>query len=730
MSRTHSHAVARLPLLLCGVLCYGVAAAQEAESAWRYCPPPPPLFAAPLPSGELGEGETALEADEVVSQSNGESLLRGNVVVEHDGTTLQGDEARFNQAEKRVTVEGQMRFHGEGLSMSGEGAQLDLEQNSAEFQRVEFYLPEQHAFGSARQFSQQDADHATLKKVRYTTCPPGREDWLLSAGTLKLDQQSNTGEAYNTVFRLGRVPVFYSPYLNFPLAGRKSGLLFPEIGNSESSGSDVRLPLYWNIAPNYDATITPRYLSRRGAMVMGEFRFLTEQSEGQIQADYLPDDQLQGDDRSYLAVDTRSRFHNGWYSQLKLRDASDSLYLEELGDSNVSSASSHLERRLDVGYRDRLWHFLARTQSYQTLNGTAPYQRLPQLKLQGESERLPNRLHYTIDSELVRFAHEEQVVTGTRLDLKPGISLPLQGAAWYLHPSAAWRYTAYQLEDHPQGESFERSLPILSLDGGLFFEREATLFGTNAVQTLEPRLYYLHVPYEAQDTLPNFDTAVAPRNLSQLFRDNRFNGADRQGDANQLSAALTSRLLDERSGRERLRASIGRTLYLEDREVALGSGDPSGTTRYSDLFAELMVQPLEQLRFNLDLRYDTGKKAQEEVHGRVRYQSGLKRLLALDYHQDVANDLQQGSTLLFWPLARQWQLLGRWRYDLDQSDNLELLAGVEYESCCWSARLFGRQHRTTVNEAMDNSVYLTFGFKGLGSMGDRLEDFLDEGLLD
>ncbi|MEN8169833.1 MAG: LPS assembly protein LptD [Pseudomonadota bacterium] len=735
--RQHRHSLTIMPLLLgMGLLFATTAEAEQTDSVlanslarWANCPPPPTIFTDPPPASSAKPGQTELSADEVISQAGGISHFRGHVVMQHNGRTLQGDEAGYDQQTQEVKVEGNVLFHGDGLAMQGDSASMHIEQNRGEFNGVSFYFPASHAFGRAESLSLNGAEYSTLKQVSYTTCSPGQEDWLLSAKELQLDQQSNTGEAYHTVFRFKGVPIFYSPYLNFPLAGRKSGLLFPLIGNSDTNGSDISLPLYWNIAPNYDATFTPRNLSNRGAMLMSEFRLLSENSEGQIQADYLSDDKIYGDDRNYLAVDHRAHFANGWNSTLKLRRTSDALYLNDLGSTEGDNSSTHLERRLDLNYRDQHWNFLARAQSYQTLSGSAPYQRLPQLKLSGQSTPRPNRLQLSLDSEAVTFAHVSAVPTGTRLDLKPSVTLPLQGAAWYLKPTAALRYTSYSLEDYPQGDSFERSLPILSLDSGLFFDRDTSIAGSAMTQTLEPRLFYLSVPYEDQDQLPLFDTANNNLSFNQLFSDNRFSGPDRQGDANQLTTALTTRLLNRDDGSERLRASIGRTHYFDDRQVRLNTTDPIDTTPHSDLFAELELQPVERLRIGINTRYDSELERSTELNGRIRYQPDAKRLLSLDYRYDELDQLRQTDTLLFWPVARQWQLLGRWRYDLDNEENLDLLAGVEYESCCWSVRLIGRNHRSSANDELEHSFYLTFGFKGLGSLGGQLEDALEEGLL-
>ncbi|MDH5785656.1 MAG: LPS-assembly protein LptD [Chromatiales bacterium] len=698
------------------------------EGKWGSCTITPGLFTESPPVNTAPAGFTALSADRVESQEGGESLFSGNVTIQHDERTLQGERASYNQQSGEVAIEGEIRYFGEGVVMQGDRAGVDMPNQRGEFEGVSFFFRDSHAFGKADSLSLNGSELSTLKGVSYTTCPPGSNGWLLSAKELQLDQQNNTGEAYHTVLRFKGVPIFYSPYLNFPLSGRKSGLLPPTIGSSAQSGSDVSLPIYWNIAPNYDATLTPRHLSKRGTMAMSEFRYLSESSEGMIQADHLGDDKVYGGDRDYLALEHRTRFDNGWGLDIEGTKVSDPLYLSDLGGSEGSGATQ-LERRFDLHYNDHRWGFLARGQGYQTLSGTTPYQRLPQLRLSRRSTPAPNNLQLGVEAEAVSFGHEDPTQpTGERLDIKPTVSLPLQGAAWYLTPTAAWRYTQYQLESNLIQERHTRSLPLLSLDSGLFFDRETSFGGHPYTHTVEPRLFFLSVPYQDQDTLPLFDTAAAPMGFEQLFRDNRFNGVDRQGDTQQITGALTTRLLDDGSGVERLRASIGGQLYLDERQVQLNPATPPQIQRASNVFTEIELQPLDRLHIGVNGSYHRGRQRHEQVGAHLRYQPDSRRVLSLDYRYDETMPLRQGDAILYWPMAQQWQGLGRWRYDLDHEQSLEQLIGVEYQSCCWSIRLIGRNQRPAINSEVENSLYLTFEFKGLGSLGKRLEDTLEDGL--
>ncbi|MCW8971875.1 MAG: LPS assembly protein LptD [Gammaproteobacteria bacterium] len=707
-------------------------AAAETDERWALCPPVVDSRAPALPPYEPATpGTTQASANEVFAEADQVTRLLGDVVIQRDQATLLGDQAEYYRSEDRLLLQGHISYRGDALEIEGEQAKFMLEAQRGSFEQARFYLPGTHGFGSAARIEVDDPRHLRLEELRYTTCNPGQTDWELKASELSLDQSSNTGEARHATLSFKGVPFFYSPYLNFPLEGRKSGLLPPTYGTSERDGTDISLPVYWNIAPNQDATLTPRSISRRGPMLTGEYRFLTQNSRGQLNGSYLDDDKLFGDDRSYFSLQHSARLSAGWHSALTYRRTSDSeFFLDDLADVDESSNQTHLERRAELQYNDRYWQFLARAQDYQTLSGTAPYQRLPQLQLQGQSPNRLNQLRYGLESEAVRFRHETLTPTADRVDLKPSLSLPLGGPAWFLTPKAAWRHTQYQVDDGADTEQqLERSLPIASLDGGLFFERSLKAGDTPLRQTLEPRLFYLKVPYENQDELPLFDTGSPDFSFSQMFSDNRFSGADRQGDADQLTVALTSRLLDERSGRERARAAIGQIHYFEDRRVTLTSGSEAETRTTSDIIGELSLSPIDALNFRVTEQWNPELEQVERLNTQLRYSPGQRKIISMGYRYNREDALEQADVALFWPVARQWRMIGRYQYDLENEISLDTIGGLEYESCCWSVQLLARAQRDTVDDELNHSVYLTLELKGLASLGRGLDETIERGIL-
>jgi LPS-assembly protein len=668
-------------------------------------------------------------ADEAFAEDEARTVLRGNVVVQRDDTVLQGQLAEYDQVRDQLFLEGEVVYRSGGSVILGDSAQMQLGEERGEIVNARFLFPEIHGLGSADSLSIADPAHVSLKGIRYTTCPPEKEDWLLRASELSLDRESNTGEAYHAVLTFMNVPFLYSPYLNFPLEGRKTGLLPPTVGTSEKNGTDISLPFYWNIAPNQDATLTARNLTARGGMLMSEYRFLTEDTKGQLNGDYLKDDKIYGDDRSYFAGSHSARLSEGWRSELLYQEVSDALYFDDLGASQAASSQTHLERRARLSYRDQYWNFLGQVQDYQTLDGSEPYQRLPQLSLTGVSPRRSNRPQLSLESEAVAFRHDSKIPTGNRLDLKPSLSLPLEGAAWFFTPKAAWRYTEYQLEDYSLGEHYIRSMPISSLDTGLFFERELAVADTPYIQTLEPRLFYLNVPYRGQNEIPLFDTSLNDFSFSQMFRDNRFSGADRQGDAHQLTAALTTRFIDDASGKERFRAAIGQIHYYQDRRVTLRQNGATETRTTSNMVGELGFRPSDALTLGITDEWDPEQQITERLSARLRYAPNERQVLGMSYRYDRSKLQRQADALMLWPLAPQWRLLGRWNYDLENEKSLDTIGGIEYESCCWTVRLIARAARNTIEDELDHAYFVTLELKGLATLGRSLEDEVGRDIL-
>ena len=733
MRRHHHKPLALLLTLLLAGLPVSASRATDAEDTrWRLCPLPPLLNSTQLQYlNTIPTGEIRGNADSLSAQSDQHLIMQGGVQLEQQGLRLLSDRAEYDRAGDRLSLQGQVSLRSEGLLIEGDQANYSPALQQGDFTDARFILADSHGFGSAQRISLINADQLELHQLRYSTCPPEREDWNLRASRLKLNQATNTGEAYHAILRFKGVPLFYSPYLNFPLAGRKSGLLPPSFGSSDNNGTDVSLPFYWNIAPNQDATITPRHLSKRGNMLDAEYRFLSASQAGEIQGAWLADDKLREEDRSELNLQHRARLAPRWRSELRYHRVSDEdYYQDDLGSPNQSRNESQLERRLDLRYTDTYWQFLARAQSHQTLTGNSPYQRMPQLQLRGNSLRRNNRLQYGLYSEVVRFRHDEDRITGDRLELKPSLYLPMGGTAWFLTPGLSWRHTEYRLQDQPDDSRQVRSLPLGSVDGGLFFDRPLTLAGQGYTQTLEPRLYYLHIPYREQDGLPLFDTGRSAFSFASLFRDNRFNGADRQGDARQLTLALSSRLLEDANGKERASIAIAQARYLADRRVTLHPDEPVATRHDSDIIAEVGLSPIDSLSLRLTEQWNPQSNQTEQLNAGLRFAPQAGQLIHAGYRYYRPEAQHQADMTVLWPLGRRWRMLAHHNRDLAAQQAMENILGLEYESCCWKLRLIGQARRSHADAELKNAIMLTLELKGMASLGQTLEQSVARGILD
>ena len=705
------------------------AIAHAQEDRWGLCVASPRwTVSAPLP--DATDDAIHFNADNADIEATGLTTLTGDVRMTHRDQTLTADRVVFDKDTQQLTAEGDVILVSPELAVRGPRAESNLETGQARVDEAVYYMADLHGRGAADLIERPDDDTVVLHGASYTTCDEGHEAWLISASRVKLDQAEAEGTAHHAVLRVGRVPVMYTPWISFPIGDeRKSGFLAPSFGNSGKRGFELEIPYYWNIAPNYDATLSPRYMSRRGTQLNTEFRYLTERSNGNLQFAWL-DDSVYEDERWLGRFRNTTRPANRTEIDIDVNGVSDDTYFDDLDNSLDVISTTHLERRIDARWWWDYGSLRVRAQGYQTIDETLtpsqyPYRRLPQVLFQGGVPDGGLGLDYELRTEWVRFDQDDRL-TGERLDFMPAVSLPLRSPGAFLEPRVAWRYTAYRLDDSLPEDQREpdRSVPTYSLDSGLIFERQAS---ARTRQTLEPRLFYVYTPYRDQDVLPVFDTAELDFSFAQLFREDRFSGADRVADANQLSVALTTRYIDTASGRERLRASIGEIFYFEDRRVTL-PGEPVETREESDLAAELGARLGDYWKVDASVLWDPETEQTDRSSARIQYRRDTQHVINLG-HQYREGDFDQAEVSFGWPLTRRWKGVGRWVYDLEGNRDLETLGGIEYESCCWKLRLVGRNYVTDNGTEYNNAIYAQLVLKGLAGVGQDIEDLLEEGIL-
>ncbi|MDM8547877.1 LPS-assembly protein LptD [Candidatus Venteria ishoeyi] len=669
-----------------------------------------------------------------------EYIFSGDVLLEREGTLLRADRVSYRDQEDSAIASGDVTIWGENFVSRSDRMELQGNETGTGYQ-IEYWLPQRQGHGSASMMQRQQKSQLHLENMRYTTCQPKNEFWSLSSSTADLDFDKNQGRASNVVFRIKDVPVLYVPWLRFPISDdRQSGLLIPDIGNSNSRGLEFSLPYYWNIAPNYDATIAPRFMSKRGLMLEGEFRYLTQKSAGKLQAAILPSDRKEDaqSKRYQIQLNHLSRFTARSYADIHYNEVSDNHYLEDFGNTLELSSITHLEQRADLGYMGTWYSVLGRVQSFQTLlsePASRPYKRLPQVLFATQLPALNRKLHPSLNAEYVYFDRNTDIITGAighRIDSTAAIDYPIRKSWGYVIPKIGLRYTHYDLKQVPNHDGGlyqdSRLLYDVSMDSGLYLERPLSWFSKNMIQTLEPRLFYLYRPYKDQSALPVFDSAAYEFSFGQLFRDNRFAGTDRVSDENRLSFALSSRLLSPETGKEWMHLSIGQMIYFANRRVTL-PGVATQTRNSSNLLTQFSWSINDNWQTIHDLDWDPDAQRTQKYYGHLRYHKG-KKVVNLGYrlNNEISNALEQTDVSVFWPINRQWNAVGRWNYSLKGRTTLEAFAGLEYHSCCWALRVVGRRYLKNTENEYTSSVFLQLELKGLAGLGKSASAFLQRSI--
>lgn len=705
----------------------GLAARAHAAVPPATCPIPP-FENTPPPSTAPNKQTTTVDADSATAVREGVSLFTGDVVILQGDKRLRSDKATYDSAKRSITATGNVLFATPSFAAKGGRGKYLLDSDTGKFFNANYRLPKRHGHGTAKEIDLVGPGLSELHDVTYTTCPLGDNDWLLTTPTVELNRNTDVGTAYNATIHFMGVPIFYTPFISFPLSDkRKSGFLAPTLGYSGGNGLDITQPYYFNIAPNMDATLAPRLLGHRGVLINSQYRYLTESSEGELNYSVLPHDRMADRQRYHFSFDDRTRLSEHWGLGANLNHVSDADYFSDFGNSLTETATITQVSNVQVGYDDLNWSFLSRLRSYQTFRARPPYRELPQLVLNWQAPPDNYRLDYGFGSELVRFTYPGRV-GADRLHVKPTIDYSFGTSGYYLRPAAKldlMEYNLFDIGDSNRPTHLSRAAPIFNLDGGLVFERDATDSG-DLIETLEPRLFYLYVPYRDQSNIPLFDTHGAAFNFVQLFSDNRFIGADRLGDANQLSYALTTRFIRPNSGKELLAASIGQIHYFQDRRVTL-PGDEPETRSNSDIVGELRFNFNDHWSSLAALQWNPTTRQNDVGEFQLQYRAAPRQIVNLGY-RFRRDRLEETDVSLAWPITPHWRFVGRWNYSLKEQATRETFAGIEYENCCWTF-LFVDRHYLTPAGDLNSALYFEIQLKGLGRLGRQLEDFLERGIL-
>ncbi len=698
-----------------------------------------PLRLAPI---DAESGAVFFRADRVTGVSEKFVEAEGNVELRTRRETVLADWLRYDIVADEVWGKGNVLMR-KGIDwITGPEARYTQQTALGFFTSPRFYLGENGARGSAAELRFAGPQKYEATDARYTTCVAPREDWYLRMNELEVDQTRMVGIGHGVTLNFLGASVAYTPWVSFPLSNeRKSGFLTPVFGSSGNRGFEVAAPYYLNLAPNYDATVTPRLMSKRGLALAGQFRYLFGTWNGEADAEFLPHDRIAGKDRYALALKHFQVFPSvpGLAAAVNLNKVSDDTYFADLADRIAVTSQSTLPRDGTLSYGRGPWAFVARVQSFQTLQDpstpvTPPYNRLPQLTATFADTEYAG-IDFAGNSEYVRFRQPVlPTTTAERFYVYPTATWERQGAAWFFRAKGGVHYRTYSLDTplaaNPPPSHIDVTTPIASLDGGLVFEREATAFDERFVQTLEPRAFYVYIPFRDQSKIPVFDSALDDFNFGQLFTENRYLGNDRIGDANQLTLAVSSRLINPQSGVERLRVAVGQRFYFSDQRVTLTEEPRSAST--SDVLLAAEGQLSETWSLAGLMQYNLDAPRTERYNYGVRYTPAPGKILAASYRfqrnvTDIlgaaSSRLEQFDLATQWPLRWGLTLLGRWNYSLSDRKTLEALLGVEYNADCWVFRIVA-QRLTTTTTTTTTSLYAQIELNGLARFGTNPLDLL------
>ena len=719
----------------------------EPVDLWRLCKSSGLEPKLPLPE-DLGN-EMLLEADTVEGQAELISRFNGNVELFRRKETIHSDSAVYDQSKQEVFLKGNVHFRSDVLEFNADSMRSYLDSDRSEIFEPHFYLTDKHFNGIAERIDRLDANTTFLYKTTLTTCDIGTRDWYLSSSKMKLNHAKGVGTSTNTVLRLKKVPIFYFPWISFPISeDRRSGFLYPTIGRSDRHGTEIEIPWYWNIAPQGDATFNIHNMTKRGLKVDSEWRYLTRWSKNELVYEYI-DDSVFGDKRSLLGLSHSGRIGRHWSTSINGVDISDSDYLRDFGDTISVTSQFYASSTASISGNWQNWRFTSRFQSYQAadddiLENNLPYQLSPDLLLNGLYSNIGAGVEFQLESTHTTFDHNNRI-NGTRFDAWPQFSRPFGGSSWYITPKVGHRYTSYTLEsptdDPVDPEEITRSIPVSSLDAGLIFERNFGKKG-NYLQTLEPRLFYLNVPFRDQEDIPTFDTRQPPFGYFRLFEENRFVGADRMGDARQVSLALTSRWLQRETGRESLRLGLGQIYYAQDRNVVLPGQEPE-TSKKSGIIGNLEAYMGRYWKTSYDLEWNPDTRKVDKQTFRLRYNRQNRYVVnaAYRFRRDSNSadpeDIDQADISFVAPVGQKWSVFGRWHYSFEDDLDLQKFAGFEYESCCWAFRIMLRRllidsdstdPASSTESRFDDNIYFEIAFKGLSTAGSGISRRLQENI--
>lgn len=653
---------------------------------------------------------------------------------------ITADRIKYFQDSDDLEVEGGVRIERQEDIIEGSRLTMNLESKVGKMDHAVYQLKDDSRRGDAEIVFIEGEDQYRFKQARYTTCPEGNEDWMVEANDLKMNDNERTGILRHAKLKFLGVPIGYTPWGSFSYSGkRKTGFLAPIYSTNGRTGLDISVPFYWNIAPNIDATIKARAMSKRGVMVNNELRYKNRSMTGGLYFDILPNDEVTEENRNRVQFEHSQALGHGWSYNLDYNRVSDDLYFRDLGKGLKVTSRTQLLQQGKISYNGALGEngilaFSTQVQKFQTVQdparpATAPYKKLPQVLLKA-TQRDVFGVDLDVKGSFTEFSHVDEKkdpnrVAGSRYTIFPNISVPMENSFGFITPKIGVHHTGYMLNRstiNVPDKNISRTLPILSIDSGIAFDRDIKIFGEGFTQTIEPRLFYVYVPYKNQSLMPNFDSGIQGFTFGRVFSENRFSGSDRINDANQVTMALTSRLIDEETGIERFRIAVAKQLHLRKARV----GVVENPKRNSDIIVQLSGNITPTLSARHTMQIDQSKGQTDVMRSILSYQPETGKVLNLGYRY-TRGVLAQYDISGQWPITKKWRVVARKNYSLRDTRDLSEIAGVEYNACCWTARFIYQKIRTSSTRT-NTTFFLQLELGGLLQIGSDPLKILTRGI--
>lgn len=773
--------------------------AERAKLPWycsgEYREPPP---ATGIPKGYIRA--TADKSDYVAGK---DTELFGHVRIEQGYRKIFSPHVKLNSDRHFATVDGPLVIREKGLTLTGSHATSNLENGSGVVDHATFLLHLPKLRGRAKRVKRLKSTNMIITDGTFTRCEPGSDVWAMHGTHILLDPRTGFGTGYNVTIDIKHIPVVYVPWIRFPIDNRRhTGFLMPSLGYEHVGGTDIGLPIYFNLAPQYDLTWEPRSLWKRGLINSVQFRFLAGASTNAINAAYIARDKLYNPneilnetsgkastlpfkktDRWFLNINHTGGWSSRWKSTVDYSAVSDISYLHDIGSNVVSTSvqqfvngvdqtltnnrSAALNRLGEISYHGTDWTSNLKLQGFQSLvaNAAKQYELLPQFNSDYSNQFGPVNtdvmFQYTNFGKDTTGLSGPLAILGQREVMDAAVSIRKSTVWGYIRPKLDIVQRNYQLRNTPTGYATHPSLttPRVSIRAGIYLDRFFRFRGHRLQQSLEPEVYYLYVPSQYQDHLPQFDASRLTPGFDQLFRENRFNGWDRIGDTRQVSVGLTTRILDQNTGTQFLRASLGQIYYLKDRKVIFQPSpvyDP--TAPRSPLFGQLHFSLPSGLDVNGTYEWDPAVNRTNRAEFSLQYRSGSRRIFNLSYIyanpqvQPVGQfqPTKQSDVSFVWPIAHRWSVIGKWNFGWDLNQTIESIVGIEYNDCCWMSRLVirhflnqpktvtilqndptsstGYRSVTSTIVPHETGIFFEFQLKGLATLGQRVDSLLEEAI--